>query len=399
MTNVPSATFGPAGFAAPAESAILAGVQADQNAAFGGNVNPALTTGLGQLAMAQAACIGNANALFLALANGVDPAYASGRLQDGIGRIYFLTRIAAAPTVAQVACSGLPGVVIPAGALLQAADGTLYAATGAGTIPASGVVSLPFAAQTLGAIACPAQSFTIFRAIPGWDSAVSTQPGVEGNPVETRAAFEARRAASVAINAQGSVPAIRGAILAVPGVLSAVVIDNPSPAPLAIGGVTIPARSLYCSVSGGAAADIAAAIWSRKSLGCATSGGTTIIVYDTASPSTPLPSYAISFDVQTPAAILFAVSIANSPSVPANAPALIQAAVASAMAGGDGGPRAQAGATLYASRFYAPIAALGAWAQIVSLLLGPGSPTLYDYAVPINEAPTTSASNITVSLV
>jgi len=48
-TNVPAPTFGPTGFVAPAESAILAGRQADFNQAFGGNLNPALNTSQGQL--------------------------------------------------------------------------------------------------------------------------------------------------------------------------------------------------------------------------------------------------------------------------------------------------------------------------------------------------------------
>ena len=88
-TNVPPPAFGNTGFVAPAESAILAGVQADWNSAFGGYLNPALETAQGQLATSEAAVIGQANAQFLALANGVDPAYASGRLQDAkIGRAH-----------------------------------------------------------------------------------------------------------------------------------------------------------------------------------------------------------------------------------------------------------------------------------------------------------------------
>src|SRR5258708_7296497 len=97
-TNVPPLTFGPTGFVAGDGMDILGGGQADQAAAFGGNLNPALTTPQGQLAQSEAAIIGDANAQFLALANGVDPAFSSGRLQDAIGRIYFLERIPAQAT-------------------------------------------------------------------------------------------------------------------------------------------------------------------------------------------------------------------------------------------------------------------------------------------------------------
>ena len=119
MTNVPSISFTANGFVAPSESAILAGVEADINAAFGGSLNPAPSTPQGQIAASDTAIIGSSNDLLLALFNGVDPAYASGRMQDAIGRIYFMTRNPAQPTTLQVLCSGLAGVVIPVGALVQ----------------------------------------------------------------------------------------------------------------------------------------------------------------------------------------------------------------------------------------------------------------------------------------
>ena len=54
-TSVPTATFGPQGFVAPAEADILAGVQADFTTAFGGNLNPALNTPQGQIASSMTA--------------------------------------------------------------------------------------------------------------------------------------------------------------------------------------------------------------------------------------------------------------------------------------------------------------------------------------------------------
>src|ERR1019366_4879807 len=135
-TSVPLVTFGPQGFIAPAESDILAGVQADMNAAFGGNLNPALETPQGQLASSMAALTGNANDIFAFYTQQIDPAYAEGRMQDGIARIYFLERNPAQPTSVTVNVSGLSGVQIPVGALAQATDGNLYLATGSASIPA-----------------------------------------------------------------------------------------------------------------------------------------------------------------------------------------------------------------------------------------------------------------------
>ena len=56
-TNVPPCTLGPNGFQAPQQSAILAGTFADIDQAFGGGLNPSLTTPQGQLASSMAAII------------------------------------------------------------------------------------------------------------------------------------------------------------------------------------------------------------------------------------------------------------------------------------------------------------------------------------------------------
>lgn len=226
-TNVPAPSFGPRGFVVPAESDVLAGVQADQQAAFGGKLNPALNTPQGQLAQSEAAIIGDKNNQFVALANGVDPAFAAGRMQDAIGRIYFIDRIAAAPTVVIATCVGLQGVVIPVGAQAAAQDGNVYLCTEQGTIPVGGSIDLPFACSKTGPIACPTGFLnSIYRAIPGWDTVANAAGGTPGNDVESRVDFEFRRAQSVALNAQGSLPSVLGAVLDVDNVLDAYATEN-----------------------------------------------------------------------------------------------------------------------------------------------------------------------------
>jgi hypothetical protein len=398
-TSVPQPTFGPTGFVAPAESDILTGRQADFDAAFGTTLNHSLTTPQGQLASSDAAIIGDCYDQFTALANGVDPAYAAGRMQDAIGRIYFISRIPAAATVVQAACTGATGTVIPVGALIRDAAGNQYAATAGGTIDGTGTITLAFACTATGAIACPAQTFTIVRAIPGWDTAISSAAGTEGNDVETRDAFELRRAQSVAVNALGTIPAITAALLSVPGVLDVFVTDNSTGSPVTTGGVTIAAHSIYAAVTGGLAADVAFALWKKKPPGCGYTGNTTVTVLDTISGYNSPPSYSVTFQIPTPTTIKFAVSIANGSTVPGDAAAQIQAAIISAFSGGDGGPRARIGSTIYASRFYAPVAALGSWVQIISIQVGTTTANLNDVVMNINQAPVTSAPNITVTLV
>lgn len=371
-TNVPGPTFSSNGFTVPSDAAILAGVQADYNAAFGGNLNPSLSTPQGQLASSLSAVISNANQIFLYYTQQVDPAFASGRMQDAIGRIYFLTRHPALPTIVSATCTGAQGTVIPTGAQAIASDGNLYTCTTGGTIPIGGSITLTFACNAVGPIACPANSLTtIYQAIAGWDSITNPSDGTLGTNTESRSAFEARRAASVAANSVGTLQAILGSVLAVSGVLSAYVTENNTASPTTIGGVTVGANSIYVCASGGTDANVAQAIWLKKGAGCNYTGNTNVTVLDTSPGYTvPYPSYTVTFQRPTSLPIVFAISIANSSMVPSNAAALIQAAIVSAFGGGDGGPRANIGSTIYASRFYPPLAALGTWVNIVSVLLG-----------------------------
>lgn len=72
-TNVPTIQFTPTGLVIPSDSDVMTGVLQDFNAAFGGNLNMALTPPQGQLAMSLAAAISNAYALIAMMVNGMDP--------------------------------------------------------------------------------------------------------------------------------------------------------------------------------------------------------------------------------------------------------------------------------------------------------------------------------------
>lgn len=401
-TNVPPPALARTGATIPAESDVIAGLQADFNAAFGGNLNLSDATPQGQIITALAAVIGANNDLFLQYVNQVDPAFSDGRMQDAIGRIYYLTRIASEPTVVTCTCTGSPGTLIPQGSLAQASDGTIYESAADATIDAGSAASVDFQAIVNGPISCPAGNLTtIYRVISGWDAITNPADGVLGRDEETRAEFEARRSASVAANAIGILPAIRGAVLAVTGVIDAYVTENSTSAPVTVGGVSIAANSLYVAVYGGTDADVAQAIWSKKPPGCAYTGTTNVTVEDTVSGySVPLPSYTVTFTRPTGVPIYFAVSIANTSQVPSDASTQIKSAISSAFNGEDGGDRARIGSTVYALRFATAIAALGSWVRLISIAVGTtSSPADPDVATNINQVPTLDLAHIVVTLV
>lgn len=401
-TNVPAPTLTPEGFAVPDELTILAGALADFQAAFGGALNPGLYTPQGQLATSIAAIIASNNDQFLALTNQVDPAIADGRMQDAIGRIYFLTRNPPLPTSVAAVLTGAPNTSIPAGSLAQATDGTIYQSLDDVTIASTGTIAAQFQSLNTGPIDCPLNTLTrIYRGIPGWDAINNPAAGVPGRDVETRAEFEQRRSNSVALNAVGVLPAIRAAVLNVPDVLDAYVTENPGAAARSVAGVSLPPHTLYVAVVGGSDADVARAIWSKKNPGCDYYGNTTVTVLDTGSGySVPYPSYDVTFLRATPLRIYVDVQLASNVGVPADAETRIRAAVAAAFNGQDGGQRARIGATLFASRFYAGIAALGNWVQIVSISVGTApNPTADRVTVNMDQVPALDDADVTVELV
>lgn len=402
-SSVPSLQLTPTGPVLPAETDILNGVLSDIDAAFGGGTNPSLETPQGQLASSLAAIIGDKNNEIAAVINNIDPDTAADRWQDAIGRIYFIDRLPATSTTVTVTCAGLAGTVIPVGAQVIDTAGNIYACTGAGTIPVGGSIDLQFAAANTGPTVLAAGGISgIYKAIPGWDTATNANAGVTGSNVESRADFEYRRRQSVAINAAGSLPSIYANVFAVKNVTDVYVTENPTAASVTKGSITLPPHSVYVAAVGGLDNDVAAAIWQKKPPGADYVGNTSATVTDTSGYAAPYPTYTVKF--QRPAAqpIYFNVSIANTVGLPSDIVTQIQNAIVSAFAGGDGGPRVRIGATVYASRFYAPVVNLApGYVEILSLQMGLTAAGANQNALnlDIGYVPTVSAANISVTLV
>lgn len=404
-TSVPAVQFTETGVVIPLESAILAGVQADIDTAFGGGVNPGLTTPQGQLAQSLTAIVGDKNSQIAEVANQVNPDVATGRWQDAIGRIYFLDRIAASGTVVTATCRGLAGTVLPAGSQAQDSSGYIYASTAAATIGTDGSVAVQFQNSQSGPIPCEVGALsTIYGSVIGWESIANTTAGTLGTDVETRADFEQRRRNSVALNAVNSTQAVYAAVLDVENVIDALVVDNPQGAPISYGssGYPIAGHSICASVAGGSADAVAAAIWRKKSQGCGYSGNTTVEVADTVNFTTaPYPTYPVTFLVPAATPAFFTVQIVNSPALPANIATLIRAAVIAAFAGEDGGTRARIGSTIYSGRYFAGVTATDPNVQILSITMGLSAVAAIgnSLAFGIDQLPTLSASDISVLLV
>jgi uncharacterized phage protein gp47/JayE len=416
-TNVPVIVFSPTGLVLPTEAAILAGVQQDYNAAFGGNLNPALNSPQGQLCSSTAAMIANGNTVFATFVNQVDPDTATGFMQDAIGRIYFMNRNPAVPTTVNVQCTGTFGTVLPAnGTFAQDTSGNIYVCTQTGTIPVGGTITLPFANVVPGPTACPANTVTIvYQGINGLESVNNSSPGTIGSNVESPAAFEYRRKQSVGINAQGSIPAIYAACFGVPNVIDVFVTQNNTGSVIsgAINGnpnttsYPVAAHSVYVAVTGGAAQAVANAIWRATNIGAAyqTSAGTagaTLVsetVTDNSGYSIPVPSYTVNYINPVATPIFFAVTLAASTLLPSNIHTLVQQAIIAQFTGqAQGSLRERIGAQVLASRYFGPVQAIGPEVSILTITIGfTSSPTSASLQMGIDQEPTITAANITVS--
>ena len=377
-TNVPLVTWSNGSPVLPSEQDILAGVQADINAAFGGGVNPSFQTPQGQLAMTETAIIGDKNSQIAYIANQVNPSMASGIWQDAIGEIYFITRIPATGTVVNCTCVGAVGTVIPVGAVAQDTTGYMYSSTASGTIQATGSVIIPFQNQSTGAFTCNPSTLTIIvTAIAGWDIITNPAAGYLGNDVESRQEFEARRSASVAVNSVNSLQSIYGALASLSDVVDVFVIDNPLGTATNFGATNypIPAHSVCISVAGGTATEIGTAIWNNKPPGCGyvTSAGSyatlgTATITDT-NYIPPVP-YTVTWLNAGNANTFFVVQIANNTLIPSNIIQLTQSAVLSSFQGLDGnGPKVGIGSTTYSGRYYGNINTINTNVNVIEVYL------------------------------
>lgn len=405
-TNVPPCTLTATGFVAPALPAVLAGVQADWVAAYAsqGVLGTGLKTWQGQVMSSEAAVIGDADSQFLALANGIDPATATGRTQDAIAAIYFLEREPATNTVVPVLCFGAVNTVIPAGGPLAVDNiGQQYNNSAAVTISASGSVSASFTNVLTGNHAAASNSLTISQTIPGWDS-ITNSTGIPGSAVETSQNFELRRQQTVEANSINTNSAVLGAILALPlGEVptDAYVFDNKTSGTLVSGGITLSANALYVAAFGGDPASIAGAIFSKSPPGTPYQSGTeTITVQDT----NPFyegngPTYSVIYTVPSVVTVNAIINIPDTSGVPSNYQAAMQFAYELAFTGSFGTPSySRIGKTVYAAPFYPAIQSLGSWAlDILEFLVGTGTPSATFQAININQI--SSAGSVTVNLI
>lgn len=404
-TAVPGVTITETGLLVPDIADVLSGRQTDIDSAMGGGGSTSLSSPQGQIAQSDTEIIATNYDALLCLFNQMNPDYATGRMQDGIGSLYFMERIAAQGTIVTATCTGAVGTVIPAGSTAQDSSGYIYQSINSATIDSTGQVDVQFQNQTTGPIACGVGELNqIYATISGWDAITNDAAGVVGVDVESRVAFEARRKQSVARNARNTDAATLAALLATDGVLDAYVWSNRTDATVATGSTNFPvvAHSIFISTYGGADADIAEAIFSTKNPGANLNGNKTYVVEDKDNYSAPYPQYTMQWQEASTLRIYFKVQLEANENLPSDVTTQVQSMVASVFNGGyDGIVKARIASRISAGVYYAPIISISTdYISILSLTISIDGITYTQSAtVGIDQIPTIQASDVQVELV
>ena len=366
------------------------------------NVDP--ETPQGQIIDSQTAAIHQKDVELAFLAQQFNPLTASGRWQDALAKIYFISRKPAINSTCVCTLTGINGTTVTAGALIRSTyDQTLWSLNEDVTIGSDGTTTATFTCQSEGAIQAGAATLTqIVTTTPGWDAVTNTTAAEVGQLVESQAAFEARRYQSVALNGRSTTAAVYARVAEVNNVIAAYVTDNKTNVNKTIDGYTLSPHSIYVAVIGGDDDDIAEAIYNSVSAGCDYNGNTTVNVTD---PNTDAVE-AVTFMRPTQLPLYVKVTIQDDGNLPDGYKAIVQRAVYNNFYGldttttisGEAILRVIMNTDLYASRFLPSILNAGI-SQLLRVEISSDNSTWMDFIhVPISNEPTLELENIQVDI-
>lgn len=359
----------------------------------------------GQIIDSQTAAIHQKDVELAFLAQQFNPQTASGRWQDALAKIYFISRKPAINSTCVCTLTGINGTTVTAGALIRSSyDQTLWSLNKDTTIGADGTTTATFTCQSEGAIqAGVATLIQIVTTVPGWDAVTNATAAEVGQLVESQAAFEARRYKSVALNGRSTTTAVYARVAEVDSVIAAYVTDNKTNVNKTIDGYTLSPHSVYVAVIGGDDDDIAEAIYNSVSAGCDYNGNTTVNVTDLNTDAIE----AVTFMRPTQLPLYVKVTIQDDGNLPDGYETIVRQAVynnfygldTSTTISGEAILRVIMNTDLYASRFLPSILNAGI-SQLLRVEISSDNSTWVDFIhIPISNEPTLELENIQVVVV
>lgn len=231
------------------------------------------------------------------MANQMNPNYAGGVFLDAHMRFINAHRQGASRSLCSCALTGEPGTPVSAGTRIRnSATGDLFALTGGVVLDSTGNGTGIYQATVAGPIPCASGTLTqIVDGVLGLETVTNPGNGTVGTAQASDNATRKLRNNILANQGTSTPAAIKAALYQVPGFLALGFSENYTDSPITDRGVTVLAHSIYACVLGGADADVAKALLSKKSGGCNWTGTVTTPVVDPVSGQT----YNVSYDRPT----------------------------------------------------------------------------------------------------
>lgn len=207
--------------------------------------------------------------------NSRSPATATGTALDSVVKINGIKRKSAASSTCSVVISGTPSTIITNGVVSDISNNK-WDLPASVTIEAGGSVIVNATCQITGPIvALPGDINKIVTPTYGWTSVTNTESAIVGRYVETDSQIRARQALSTAIPSKTVIDGLYGAIAEISGVTRYRLYENDSDVADSNG---LPAHSLTTVVEGGTDAEVANAIYLKKTPGVYTNGTSVVTI-------------------------------------------------------------------------------------------------------------------------
>jgi len=201
--------------------------------------------------------------------NSRSPITAVGSGLDQVVKINGMTRQASSHSTVDVDITGTVGITILNGNVIDASR-RVWNLPASVTIPTGGAITVTATAEDAGALAALANTITrIGSPQSGWATVNNPDAASIGSPVEQDSQLRARQQVSTAISSVSPLDTLVGTVAGVEGVSRTKGYENDTGVVDANG---VPAHSICIVVEGGESADIAEAIFLKKTLGTGTYG-------------------------------------------------------------------------------------------------------------------------------
>ncbi len=382
-------SIGATGFTLETLAQRIAALQASFQAIFGPDINLDPNSIDGETLGIFAESASNLDLLAQAIYQSFDPAQATAAALSRLVTLNGINRMLGTFSLVALTCTGTAGTDIPAGSLVNSADGSSQWATlDDAVIGDGGTVVVSAACTVIGPVVAASGALTsIATPLYGWQTVTNASAAIPGTNTETDEALRARRNQSTATPSQGIIDGIFGAILNIEGVTAAVLYENPSNE---TDGNGLPPHSMNLVVQGGAATDIGNALWLKRSVGSTQLGAQSVIIED--SFGNP---HQMNFDVPTEIEIYVIVNGNQLPGYPSDGITEIQNAIMAWVLA-----NLSIGDEVVQSALYTPINTV-AGVSITSVYIGtaPSPSSTANIAIAFNAIASFDPSRITVNVI